>query len=214
VIGVLAGLVVLGLVLAFIGVHGLSSAAPLVQSGPVLPTTATADTGSPTGASPSGSSPTASDPAATGTASPSVEAATVSGIEAIDPQGDGDENGSSADNAIDSDAASTWRSSGYRSAEFGGLKKGLGLYLSLAAGRVTSVRVEMPGSGGTVELRTATGPGLESSAVIATAEAQDGVAVLTPQQPVPASALLLWFTALPQQSSGEYRLVVSEITLS
>jgi hypothetical protein len=79
---------------------------------------------------------------------------------------------------------------------------------------VTTVTVEMSGSGGTVELRTAVGPGLDSSSVIATAQVQDGKAVLTPAQPVTADSLLLWFTSAPLQSNGEYRVIVSEITIS
>jgi hypothetical protein len=49
---------------------------------------------------------------------------------------------------------------------------------------------------------------------VATAGAQDGRTVLTPATPLAGGPLLLWFTNLPQQSNGEYRLVVSEITLS
>lgn len=112
VMGVLAVLVVVGLVLAFRGVYGLSTAAPLVQPGPVLPTSASPGSPSPgdtSSASAANGTPTGSP---SSTASSSDEPATISGIEAIDPQGDGNENGSTADHAIDGDPNSTWRSQG------------------------------------------------------------------------------------------------------
>jgi hypothetical protein len=145
---------------------------------------------------------------------PSGTPAEISGIQAIDPQGDGDENGSTADRAIDTDASSTWRSARYNTSSFGGLKQGLGLYLMIAGDSVKSVTISMSGTGGTVELRTAKGPGLDSSVVVATGQLTGGSLVLTPPQPIPAQSLLLWFTELPRQDNGEYRLVVSEITAS
>ena len=218
VIVVLAGVVVLGLVLAVVGlVRGVSSSAPLV--GPA-PTTA------PVGSSPAASAASATSPgtaAATGgqpAGSPSGSSevsatpASVAGIEALDPQGDGSEGGGTAPRAIDDDPSTTWRSDRYRSADFGGLKQGLGLFLRVTPGRVASVRVSMSGTGGTVELRTAAGPSLEGSTVLATASPQDGVAVLTPPQPVDGGPLMLWFTAVPQQSNGEYRIIVSEIAVT
>jgi hypothetical protein len=216
VLAVVAGLVVLGLVVAVFSLRGLfRSADPLIDTGPLIPT------GTPgvirsAGAAPppaaAGRSPSTTSPSGT-TAAPSGTPAEISGIQAIDPQGDGDESGSTADRAIDSDPSTTWRSERYQSATFGGLKDGLGLYLKLSGGPARSVTVTMSGTGGTVELRTAQGPGLDSSVVVATAHPKDGEAVLTPAQPI-ADSLLLWFTELPQQDSGEHRLVVAEITVT
>ena len=222
VIALVAGLVVLGLVLAVLGLRGLTSSAPLVEPGASTPGPRT--TSSAAGAPDPATSPPAATatggvtPSQSASASPSdgasAEPATIAGIEAIDPEGDGDESGITAVHAIDGAPTTTWRSDRYRSADFGGLKHGLGLYLRLSPGRVTSVKVMMPGSGGTVELRTATGPGLDSSAVVATADAEGGVAVLTPAQPLTGDSFLLWFTTAPLQDSGEHRVVVSEIAVS
>ena len=224
VIVVLAGVVVIGLVLAVIGlVHGVSSSPPL--AGPA-PGSATGAAASSAGADASPTSSPAGSPSVTGAASGSPsgsatgsptgsetgEPATIVGVEAIDPQGDGSEGGGTASRAIDEDPSTTWRSDRYRSSDFGGLKQGLGLFLRVSPGRVTSIRVSMSGSGGAVELRS--GAGFEGSTVLATASAADGVVVLTPTQPVPTGPLLLWFTSVPQQPNGEYRIVVSEIALT
>lgn len=181
----------------------------------------TGPTNTPVATSPSTPAPatagaTSGSPSAS-TGSPTVSgvAAEITGIQALDPQGDGNENDSSAPLAIDDDKSTTWRSDRYQSSSFGGLKKGLGLYLTLGEGSVHSVVIEMPGStGGTVELRTAPGPGLDSSVVVSTATSQGGKVVITPTQPLAVPQLLLWFTDLPRQSNGEFRLVVSEITVT
>ncbi|HEY6793748.1 MAG TPA: hypothetical protein VI248_03585 [Kineosporiaceae bacterium] len=215
VIALVAGLVVLGLVLAVLGLIGMGRPAPLVQQGPVILPTATTGAASPALGAGTSASPTPTD-SPTGSPSPSMsgDVATIAGDEAIDPQGDGQEGSSLAPRAIDGDPDTGWRSDRYRSADFGGLKQGLGLYLRLNAGRVNTVTVSMPGTGGTVELRTAVGPGLDSSTVVATAQAQNGVAVLTPARPMTLDSLLLWFTSVPQQGNGEYRIIVNEIMIS
>jgi len=184
-----------------------------VQTGPTNTPVATSP--SPPAAQTSGAASGSPSRSSTGSPTVSGAAAEITGIQALDPQGDGNENGSSAPLAIDDDKSTTWRSDRYQSSSFGGLKKGLGLYLTLGEGSVHSVVIEMPGStGGTVELRTAPGPGLDSSVVVSTATGQDGKIVITPTQPLAVPQLLLWFTDLPRQSSGEFRLVVSEITVT
>jgi hypothetical protein len=218
VLGVMAGLVVVGLILAIFSLRGLFGAPKrLVQPAPLIPQNVTATSTSTAAAAPSPPQSAPATPTGTSTATSSSVSSTpgeITGIQAIDPQGDGDENGSTADRAIDGDTSSTWRSARYSSPTFGGLKQGLGLYLQVSAGSVSSVTVDMSGTGGTVELRTAHGPGLDESAVVATAQAQGGRAVLAPTTPLASGPLLLWFTQLPQQAGGEYRLVVSEITAS
>jgi hypothetical protein len=219
VLSMVAGLVVLGLVLAVLAFWRMGAPSPLV--GPGTTTSPPSFTGTRTAGAGAAPVPAASSrSAAAGTGSPTASsgqpaagAAEVAGIVALDPQGDGNENGSSAEKAIDGDQATNWRSDRYQSASFGGLKKGLGLYLTLQPGVVTTVTVAMPGTGGAVELRTVSGPGLDSSVVVATTTAQGGTAVLHPSQPLTTDKVLLWFTELPQQDSGEYRLVVSEITV-
>jgi hypothetical protein len=133
------------------------------------------------------------------------------GIQALDPQGDGTENDDRASNAIDRDPETVWKSSYYATAAFAGLKKGVGLALRMADDTpVQQVTIDIAGKGGVVELRTAEGPGLDGSTVVARSDIDNGKAVLTPSSAVNSRWLILWFTTLPKVSD-RYQLVVSEI---
>jgi eukaryotic-like serine/threonine-protein kinase len=133
------------------------------------------------------------------------------GVQALDPQGDGEENDQDAPRAIDGDPASAWSTQRYNSQPFGGLKTGLGLVFDLGSPRdVVSVRVTAPGAGGTYEIRTAGGPGFDGSTVVATGQTGDQPADVAPEAPVNTQYLIVWFTALPD-NGGEWRGVVSEV---
>ena len=60
------------------------------------------------------------------TLSPSAAAPRVAAIRALDPEGDNDEDTRRSPRAVDGDPSTTWRSQSYNSAEFGGLKTGVG----------------------------------------------------------------------------------------
>jgi hypothetical protein len=168
----------------------------------------------PTEASTHGNSIPSTGPSSTATASDATTAPAapdLAGIQAIDPLGDGSENDAQTKNAIDRDPNTTWNSSYYSTAAFGGLKDGLGLALRTADEvPVRQVTIDIRGSGGVVELRTAEGPGLDGSTVVATSSVVDGHAVLTPSSTVSSRWLILWCTTLPKVSD-RYQLVVSEI---
>lgn len=133
------------------------------------------------------------------------------GVQALDPQGDGEENDQDAPRAIDGDPASAWETQRYNSQDFGRLKTGLGLAFDLGApADVGSVTITAPGAGGTYEVRAATGPGYDGSTVIATGETGDAPSVLAPETPVTTQFVVVWFTSLPQ-IDGEFRAAVSEV---
>jgi hypothetical protein len=135
------------------------------------------------------------------------------GIQAIDPQGDGSENDARAQNTIDRNPKTVWKSSYYATAAFAGLKQGVGLALRMADSTpVQQIKIDIQGSGGVVELRTAEGPGLDGSTVVATSSIKNGHAVLTPTSAVNSRWLILWFTTLPKVSH-QYQLVISEISV-
>jgi hypothetical protein len=215
VLRVVVGFVLLVLVVAAVSLRTLGSPTDLILKDtakpiPVVPAT----TPSPGPASPT---PT---PTPTVTATPSAVATPsaspqIVGVQAIDPQGDGSENNNQTVRAVDGDSSTKWKSNHYAGADFGGLKKGVGLVLNLGGGTVPDVQqviVEAAGNGGTVELRTTPGPGLDDSKVVAQASIEGGRAVLTPSKPVNSRLLLLWFTKLPK-TGGEYQLLVSEINV-
>ncbi len=171
--------------------------------------------------------PVASPPAV-GSVEPSVEAPVPSdpepsapadaaslispaGVQALDPQGDGEENDQEAPRAIDGDPATVWQTQRYNSQAFGGLKPGLGLAFDLGEPReVQSVRVVAPGSGGSYEVRTAANPSFEGSTVVATGQTGPGPVDLAPEVPVTTQFVIVWFTTLPT-NDGEARGVVGEV---
>lgn len=208
VITVVIGFVAVVLVVAAFSLRNFGSGGEALTPDPTHtlptsgPTTAVASAPATAGASPSASPP----------ASPSASATPdIAGIQALDPQGDGSENDARAGKAIDRNPDTEWKSNHYATASFAELKDGLGLALRMGDETpVQQVTVEVRGSGGTVELRTASGPGLDGSAVVATAEIDGGHVALTPARPVTSRWLVVWFTKLPKVGS-RYQLFVSEI---
>ena len=103
----------------------------------------------------------------------------------------------------------------YDTADFGGLgKKGVGLAIDLGSAQtVNQVVIESTGTGGAVELRTATAPTLAASTRVGAAKLTQPRLVLTLGAPTQTRYLVLWFTTLPQQGSGDFRLRVSEVSV-
>jgi hypothetical protein len=137
----------------------------------------------------------------------------ISKVQPLDPQGDGDENDSRAKRAADGDEDTVWASKTYRSAQFGGLKDGLGLGLQLRTEtEVHQVVVHFDGSGAgaKLQLRTAGGLSFDGSTVIASTTVDGGTATLTVNSPVRTRDLVLWCTQLPETGNG-FRLQVSEV---
>lgn len=156
---------------------------------------------------------TASEPAPTETET-SGEPLKIAAVSSFDPQGDGAEKESLADNAVDGDASTDWTSDAYKSASFSGLKKGVGLRLDLGQERtVHDVKVTVPAAGTDLELRTMSGNSLGDTRVVATAKNLDGTVTLTPNEPVTTRYLLLWFTQATEGEDG-YRVAVSEVIVS
>ncbi len=154
-------------------------------------------------------------PSATPSATPTTTAApVVSAIRAIDPQGDGDEDSADSPKAVDGKSSTEWRSDTYSTAEFGGLKHGIGLALRLKSSTVVrSVTIHLKGSGGAVELRTASGPDYSGSTPDGKASIDSGSVTVQAAGDQPTRYVILWFTKLPSVS-GNYRLEVSEVNLS
>jgi hypothetical protein len=162
------------------------------------------------------SSPAASAPAAT-TPTPGTSSAAgpqIAAIRALDPEGDGDEDTKRSPRAVDGDPDTTWRSQQYSSAEFGGLKKGVGLSLKLQAPAVVhTIQLDVKRAGGTVEIRTGDTPDVSASAVVATQEITGNQITITTSGATAKPYVMLWFTALPKDG-GRYRIEVSEVRVT
>ncbi|GAA3608477.1 hypothetical protein GCM10022223_25610 [Kineosporia mesophila] len=144
-----------------------------------------------------------------------VEPVKIRTATAIDPQGDGDENSADAPRAVDGKKGTEWESNWYGNAKFGGLKKGLGLAIELRrAAAVSSAEIDVAGTGGRVQLRSADGPDYDGSKLIGSGKLGDGKITVDPDDDVDeAKYVIVWFTELPS-IEGEYRLNVSEVRLT
>lgn len=141
-----------------------------------------------------------------------VAAPVVSGVRALDPQGDGSENDDQAGNAADGDPSTSWTSENYTTAALGNLKDGVGVVIDLeTAAAVEEVDLEVAGVGGEVEIRTSPDGAFEGSTVIAQGPA-GGATTLTVDPPTTTSHVIVWFTRLPSAAGG-FTADLSEVTL-
>ncbi len=145
-------------------------------------------------------------------ASAAAPAPVVSGVRALDPQGDGSENDDLAGDVVDGDTSTSWRSENYATAALGNLKDGVGVVLDLeTAAAVDEVDLVVAGSGGEVEIRTSPDGAFEGSTVIAQGPA-GGATTLTLDPPATTSHVIVWFTTLPS-AAGNFTADLSEVTL-
>ena len=112
--------------------------------------------------------------------------------------------------------AAPWRSDKYASADFKGLKPGVGLLLDMGrAVTITDVQLtlgETPGAN--VEIRV--GNSADSVAKVRSAADADnvhGVATLRSARPAHGQYVLIWFTKLPPESSGNFQVIVYNISV-
>jgi cytoskeletal protein RodZ len=141
----------------------------------------------------------------------------VASAMAFGPDGfaDGDDS-AGAGNAIARNASQPWSTQWYNTATFGLLKHGTGLLLDLGGkDTVTSVRLDLAQyQGADLQLRVGNGTALPNLKLAATANNASGVVTLTLHHPVAARYLLIWFTQLPPNGSGQYAETVSHVAVS
>jgi Helix-turn-helix domain len=141
----------------------------------------------------------------------------VAAAEAFGPDGLGDgDNASGAYYAIARKAPLPWSTNWYATAQFGLLKHGTGLLLSL--GRqvtITSVRIDLASyRGANLQLQVGDGTAPQDFKVAATADNTGGTVRLTFRHPASARYLLIWFTQLPPNGSGQYQESVYHVLVN
>ncbi|MFP5346946.1 MAG: hypothetical protein ACLGIA_07960 [Actinomycetes bacterium] len=199
VMAVIAGVLVVGLALA---VHSLSSLRGDVTAATLTPT--------PT-ATPSAASPAPPQQSAPAEQAPAPQPPAIASVSTLDPQGGDGENDPTAPLAIDGDPQTSWDSSTYRTADFGGLKNGVGLVVHLAQpATVSKVTLGINGTGGAFEVRAAPGAGLGGSTVVGTGTATGQPVEVALAQPVETQYLVIWFTQLPTTNNG-YRVELTNV---
>jgi serine/threonine-protein kinase len=132
----------------------------------------------------------------------------------FDPGGDGSEHPESVDAAFDEDGSTSWTTERYNSADFGGIKDGVGLRLDLAQqSDVSVVEIDTAEGGWSAAIYVADAPadtiegwGFPAGSID---DAGDDASI-TLESAASGSTVLVWFTQLP--SSG--RIVVDEVRLA
>ena len=138
---------------------------------------------------------------------------TLSAVRDYDPQGDGGENPDLRGLAIDPDPATAWFTEQYRdSAEFGGLKDGVGLILRLTEpATATQMVLVSPTPGARFQvLGELVGAERE---VLAEGETTGGEQVIDLATSSPSQAYLLWFTSLADDGQGGFWAGVGKVEL-
>ena len=146
--------------------------------------------------------------------SQSPEPVNISFTEArsLDPSTGSGDNPDLADQAIDGDADTFWRSLRYDNPTYG-MKPGLGFAVELEEPTtVTSVTVDVQGEGGTVQIRN-TSPDDPSGGEVLAEGAMGPDTTYTLSSPTELEAIVLWFPELPEAASdGRNRIELAEIT--
>ncbi|MBO3095095.1 protein kinase family protein [Cellulomonas dongxiuzhuiae] len=139
---------------------------------------------------------------------------TIASIRTFDPTDAAGERVENVELAVDGDPSTFWFSYTYNRPDFGGLKEGMGLELTFAeASTVSGVTLHVNGTGGNVEVRATNGGAPTEGPLLASSTLSQST-VLTFAEPVQTSTLVLYFTELPTNAAGQFRLEVTEITVS
>ena len=147
-------------------------------------------------------SPSHTSPSPSPSATPTLQTLKPVSATAYGPWGVTGDNPQDAGQAIDGSSSTYWQSDWYSSANFGGLKSGTGLLIDFGQPvTIDSADLSLGDPGSYVELR---GGDTSSPTVLktigGTKNAGDSTTI-RPQE-TPVRYLLVWFTKLPQTSSG------------
>jgi serine/threonine-protein kinase len=153
------------------------------------------------------------DTPTSGSTTPGVPPHIVEAVD-FDPGGDGSEHPESVDATFDGDGSTSWTTERYNSADFGGIKDGVGFRLDLAGpADVSVVEIDTPEGGWNAVVYVADAPsdtiegwGFPAGSI----EDAGDAAEISLESTASGSTVLVWFTRLPP--SG--RIVVDEVRLA
>ena len=160
----------------------------------------------------------AASPAPSASAGPAAAPVDLTGVSVrdFDPDGDGQERPGSVANAHDGDPSTVWETERYDSADFGGLKEGVGLLVDLGAPTaLRRVELGLARPGVTAELRAAATPAPDAASyrVLASARSDGDRLALVPPEGTTERYLLVWLTALAPDD-GRFSAGVTDLAVS
>ncbi|MBM7368739.1 murein biosynthesis integral membrane protein MurJ [Gordonia hydrophobica] len=147
---------------------------------------------------------------------PATTPVSLRSVNLFDVSGEPTESSPNLEHLI-SGASPAWRTDAYRgSAQFGGLKSGLGLIFTVGGAQtVKSVTIETTTPGFTVELRTSTSrspASLDQTTQVGGGAVNRESTTLKVDNPGAAPYFIVWLTDLPTGPNGDYQAVISKVT--
>jgi hypothetical protein len=108
-----------------------------------------------------------------------------------------------------------WHSDWYTSASFGNLYPGTGLLLDMGHPvTITAARITLGSApGASLQIRVGAAPALPGMRTVAQAAGAGGVVRLRLSSPAHGRYVLVWFTRLPQDQSGNFQADVYHVSL-
>jgi hypothetical protein len=138
----------------------------------------------------------------------------IAAINSVDPSDGDGEHEELIGRITDGDPATAWYTHTYNRPDYAGFKDGVGLVITLAQpATVTSITLDVNGSGGNVEVRSTDAANPTVGDVLASGP-MNGQTVLTLAQPTETQSIVLWFTSLSQTADGANRIEISGLTVS
>lgn len=138
-------------------------------------------------------------------------------VTSFDPEGNGSEDPGGVGLAVDDDPSTSWSTDIYHgSADFGGLKDGVGLLIDLGrAKQVDAARLLLSTAGADIELRAGNVKPATADDLPVVASQNSSPATLTMHltSAVSARYWLVWITSLPHTTGDDYSLAIAEIAL-
>ncbi|WP_263120755.1 hypothetical protein [Cellulomonas sp. RIT-PI-Y] len=154
------------------------------------------------------------EPAAPAEEAPAPAVAPViAGVTTIDPSDADGEKEELIPRIWDGDPNTAWYTHTYNRPDFAGFKNAVGIAITLTEpATVSTVTLQVNGSGGNVEVRATDATNPTAGDVLASGPL-NGTTVLTLSQPTETQNIVLWFTSLAQTPDGKNRIEISELTV-
>lgn len=202
-LAIVGGFLVLALIIGIWGVSRIGSNTNLDFGG--VPGKSTHSTSaSPT---PSGST----EPSASATTGESLQILAADGY---DPEGDGKENGTLAPRVFDGDPKTSWQSEGYASAQFGGLKKGVGVSVDLGPNVVARTVTLTLNNRADVSVYIGADKSLKDATKVGEKAGANGAVSFPVKAGTTGQYVIVWFTDLTPDDKGRYRAILGEVEVT
>lgn len=207
---VVGGAVVLVVLALWFAIHQLTSPTTPVKT--VAPTISAAPAEPSRAARPGGEATQEPSAQATPTAAPTIASYTL--VNPDPSNRPGQDSPEALPNAFDGNPETVWSTYEYlRNPNFGLLKDGMGIEIKLESEAVVhNVHLNVHGQGGNVQWRTTTAADPAGGTLVAEGPMSPQT-VLTSADGVKTDTIMLWFTQLPTNDAGKFKIDLAEVTI-